>query len=158
MIFDSFLDCRISYGSSKHVDSNASLSVTMPAKRKSSGGGDKGSKEKAARVTDETLQEQPYIPKCVAWFPACNGKGHVGECKSLLSFRLLSCFRLNDKVFAQGGPDAYLSSIYNDQVWWCYQHVKPRKHHVCQAKMLDFAQWLNNFAPVDPRPSGWTIL
>lgn len=24
--------------------------------------------------------------------------------------------------------------------------------------MLDFAQWLNNFAPVDPRPSGSTIL
>lgn len=60
---------------SETVDSNASLNATMPIKRKSVGGADKGSKEKAAKVTEETLQEQPYIPKCVAWFPACSGTG-----------------------------------------------------------------------------------
>lgn len=59
----------------------------MPAKRKSSGGGDKGSK--AARVTDEALQEQPYIPKCVAWFPACNGTGPCLRVQKYVEFSAL---------------------------------------------------------------------
>lgn len=46
------------------------VAVSMPAKRKS-GGGEKGSKEKAPRVSAQALEEQPYIPKCVAWFLGC---------------------------------------------------------------------------------------
>lgn len=46
----------------------------MPAKRKSTGGNDKGPKEKASKVAGSkkvSAQEQPYITECVAWFLGC---------------------------------------------------------------------------------------
>ncbi|CAK9078225.1 unnamed protein product [Durusdinium trenchii] len=41
---------------------------------------------------------------------------------------------LTSKVFPMGGPDKYLSHVYNDP-----------------AKMLDFADWIDQCAPPDPR-------
>ena len=58
---------------------------------------------------------------------------------------LILALRLREKVFPAGGIDEYLTSQYPDEAWFSFLF----RTQNLQAAMLDFARWIDQFAPAD---------